>query len=166
MVNCENLRTFALAFEKAKGRLAEGLGTGLQNLLLRFKSGSDLKKETHQRASFLFSWFFVIDNRGCMFPLFCKKIATIRNYLYICSVEKFENIFFVWLYCAVSRCIVKGVNIGCQLKQQNVIWKDFFPSVVSLSSCAAWRFRVARKTPCQRDNRWRSAQPAVYWHHA
>ena len=28
---------------KEKGRLAEGLGTGLQNLLLRFKSGSDLK---------------------------------------------------------------------------------------------------------------------------
>ena len=27
------------------GRLAEGLGTGLQNLLLRFKSGSDLNKK-------------------------------------------------------------------------------------------------------------------------
>ena len=29
---------------RQKGRLAEGLGTGLQNLLLRFKSGSDLKQ--------------------------------------------------------------------------------------------------------------------------
>ena len=28
-----------------EGRLAEGLGTGLQNLLLRFKSGSDLKRQ-------------------------------------------------------------------------------------------------------------------------
>ena len=55
MVNCKNLRTFALAFEKAKGRLAEGLGTGLQNLLLRFKSGSDLKKRDSSRASFFIS---------------------------------------------------------------------------------------------------------------
>ncbi len=41
--------------EIRKGRLAEGLGTGLQNLLLRFKSGSDLKeKETRQGASLFF----------------------------------------------------------------------------------------------------------------
>lgn len=43
-VGCENLRTFATVFEK--GRLAERLGTGLQNLLLRFKSGSDLDTRT------------------------------------------------------------------------------------------------------------------------
>ena len=40
---------------KQKGRLAEGLGTGLQNLLLRFKSGSDLnKQETPERSLLLF----------------------------------------------------------------------------------------------------------------
>ena len=33
---------FLQSFSEEKGRLAEGLGTGLQNLLLRFKSGSDL----------------------------------------------------------------------------------------------------------------------------
>ena len=32
-----------------QGRLAEGLGTGLQNLLLRFKSGSDLTAEGQRR---------------------------------------------------------------------------------------------------------------------
>ena len=41
----ENVRIFASAFESKKGRLAEGLGTGLQNLLLRFKSGSDLNEK-------------------------------------------------------------------------------------------------------------------------
>ena len=35
------------------GRLAEGLGTGLQNLLLRFKSGSDLKKLTDEVGFFI-----------------------------------------------------------------------------------------------------------------
>ena len=41
---------------KRKGRLAEGLGTGLQNLLLRFKSGSDLsKKGLHSGDLFSFA---------------------------------------------------------------------------------------------------------------
>ena len=31
--------------QKQKGHLAERLGTGLQNLLLRFESGSDLKQK-------------------------------------------------------------------------------------------------------------------------
>ena len=44
----EKVCTFALALIADKGRLAEGLGTGLQNLLLRFKSGSDLR---HRRVS-------------------------------------------------------------------------------------------------------------------
>ena len=34
------------------GRLAEGLGTGLQNLLLRFKSGSDLKRKALRKECF------------------------------------------------------------------------------------------------------------------
>ena len=50
----EKVCTFAPDFESKKGRLAEGLGTGLQNLLLRFKSGSDLQKR-NPPTGFLFS---------------------------------------------------------------------------------------------------------------
>ena len=39
---------------RQKGRLAEGLGTGLQNLLLRFKSGSDLQKRDIRRCLFFY----------------------------------------------------------------------------------------------------------------
>ena len=56
--NWEKLRTFAPDFDNKKGRLAEGLGTGLQNLLLRFKSGSDLhqpKDLTQKRQVFFLS---------------------------------------------------------------------------------------------------------------
>lgn len=44
--NSKKVSTFALANRK-KGRVAERLGTGLQNLLLRFKSGRDLR-ESHK----------------------------------------------------------------------------------------------------------------------
>lgn len=55
--NSKIVSTFALVFETQKGRVAERLGTGLQNLLLRFKSGRDLKKTskgTFQKVPFHF----------------------------------------------------------------------------------------------------------------
>ena len=52
-----------LHLENRKGRLAEGLGTGLQNLLLRFKSGSDLKKNRNRMAPVFFGYSRAIS--GC-----------------------------------------------------------------------------------------------------
>ena len=54
--------TLAL-LKNQKGRLAEGLGTGLQNLLLRFKSGSDLKKNRNPKSS---CSFFCFSRTSCV----------------------------------------------------------------------------------------------------
>ena len=48
-VSFQKVRIFAVA-KMTKGRLAEGLGTGLQNLLLRFKSGSDLNERRQHKT--------------------------------------------------------------------------------------------------------------------
>ena len=71
---------FALGFMVNNGRLAEGLGTGLQNLLLRFKSGSDLQKEAPSvaplsafYAKWLIVWVFFCRSLRVLYEFFTKS---------------------------------------------------------------------------------------------
>ena len=65
---------FAADFERDfKGRLAEGLGTGLQNLLLRFKSGSDLKNSDNNHI--VIRVFLLNNNKNLPIPNNCRNFA-------------------------------------------------------------------------------------------
>ena len=55
MVDSEKSRNFASQMRTKEGLLAEWLGAGLQNRLLQFESGRDLKKA----GSFMLSAFFI-----------------------------------------------------------------------------------------------------------
>lgn len=74
--------------------MAEGLGTGLQNLLQQFESAWHLQKKSSRKRALLFLRLFGDITRGFICCKYFKNVRFFVFFVYVCNLSTIVRNFF------------------------------------------------------------------------